>query len=237
MMQSLKFHELSKKQKLVAAEEVFNKETLSGDEWSLESERITQDIETIIDDYKLKHDGIPWEDHYGIDVDLRSVETTREFYDTFLTKEQLELIDDLGNVSCFSLEHTTFDGEDDFVLEGEYSDIEWEDAIEFLEKYGSEDDKDQFAFVTLLEGELNEAQIQKLDNVVIPLAETLTQEVSEFISVKLGEVRETIYETIREALDYFGSVEYYHNILAEGVEEKYKFDENGKVIEIKEVNE
>lgn len=236
MKKPLKFKELDEKAKHVAASEVQEIESINED-WTDECRWISEDIKAKLDEYKLDYKDIPWEERYGVHVDLRSVSTNDEFYKSFLSEEEMELIDELEELSYYGLEHITFDGNDDFVLDGDYSSMDEEEALEFLDKYGSQDDKDQFSFILILEEELTEEQSEKLDEIVIPLAEAKTEELTEKISKKMEEVREKIYELVEGSCDYLGSDEYYFNGLDDEysyLEEKYRFNEKGFIVEIDE---
>lgn len=237
MKKPLKFAELGEEAKRTAAEEVYVKEAPSED-WTILSESISEQINYTIEEYKLGSGDIPWEDHYGVTMDLRSISTNKEFYASFLTKEQIELLAELEELSDNGLDHITFDGKIAFLLDGGYNDYDDDTGLGFLNEYGSQEEKDEFAFITLLEEELSEEQEETLRNIVTPLAEKLAEDLEKVIYDKLEEVEEKLMKIVKNAIDYYGSDKYYYDGLdSEGTYEegKYRFNEQGNIVEIDEV--
>lgn len=229
-----RYAELTEEAKQRAAKEVFKREIgqYDGDE---STDDIQLQIQYILEERQLKFGDIPWEDHYGVSADLRSVEPTPAFYKSFLSEEQFLLLSELDSVADNKVLHITFDGDDAFTLEAEFNDVEAFHGLPFLMEYGTPEEKAEFAFVELLDEELDEDEEERLRKVVGPLAERKRDELEKRISAELEDMEAAIVKCIKSSLDYKNSVDYYADALdSEGthVEEKYRFTEEGTVAEV-----
>lgn len=242
MKKPLRFSELSETAKETAADKVYEKEA-QHEEWDHVSDDITSNIHEQLKEAKLDFGDIPWESHYGVTVDLSSVTTGHGFYESILTKEQMDVWNDLDELS--ELEETVypkrenrFDDDVIFTAEGDFTGLDPQYALPFLKKYAEEDEVAEFAFIELLEEDLTDEQEERLQEIIEPLVESELEALVNVVVDKLYAVREKIVSMISSAVDYHASPQYYSdNLNAEGSyeEEKYRFNETGDIVSIDEV--
>lgn len=234
MKKPLTFAELSEQAKKQAASEVAEIE-IPMEDWSYEITVIQESMANYLEEQKIEHEKINWENRYGVHLDLSSLNVTDEFYKIHLTEKQMLTIGALETLSWNGIEHDTFYQNDIFNIHGNYADFEAEEGFEFLNEYGTTEEKEEFAFLALFEDDLTKEQEVKLAAIVEKIAKRCASEIEDVVRPILEKIKSELTEVVTKEIDYFESEKRYYDAMNEDVDylvEKYRFNEEGNIVQI-----